>query len=44
MPDKTLLVFEMGEILYELRNNINVGIHYLGSWLGGNGGVPIHNL
>jgi len=27
-----------------LRNNINVGIHYLGSWLGGNGCVPIHNL
>jgi malate synthase len=27
-----------------LRYNINVGIHYLGSWLGGNGCVPIHNL
>jgi malate synthase len=27
-----------------LRNNINVGIHYLGSWLGGNGCVPIHDL
>ena len=27
-----------------LRNNINVGIHYLGSWLAGNGCVPIHNL
>ncbi|KAG0162033.1 hypothetical protein DFQ30_004369, partial [Apophysomyces sp. BC1015] len=27
-----------------LRNNINVGIHYLGSWLSGNGCVPIHNL
>ncbi|MEF9995435.1 MAG: malate synthase A, partial [Burkholderiaceae bacterium] len=26
-----------------LRNNINVGIHYLGSWLAGNGCVPIHN-
>jgi malate synthase len=24
--------------------NINVGIHYLGSWLEGNGCVPIHNL
>jgi malate synthase len=24
--------------------NINVGIHYLGAWLGGNGCVPIHNL
>ncbi|MFC5427746.1 malate synthase A [Paraburkholderia denitrificans] len=27
-----------------LRGNINVGIHYLGSWLAGNGCVPIHNL
>ena len=27
-----------------LRYNINVGIHYLGSWLSGNGCVPIHNL
>jgi len=27
-----------------LRNNINVGIQYLGSWLAGNGCVPIHNL
>ena len=24
--------------------NINVGIHYLGAWLAGNGCVPIHNL
>lgn len=27
-----------------VRNNINVGIHYLGSWLAGNGCVPIHHL
>ncbi|MES2353067.1 MAG: malate synthase A [Pseudomonadota bacterium] len=27
-----------------MRQNINVGIQYLGSWLGGNGCVPIHNL
>ena len=27
-----------------LRRNINVGIHYLGAWLAGNGCVPIHNL
>ena len=27
-----------------LRLNINVGIQYLGAWLGGNGCVPIHNL
>jgi malate synthase len=27
-----------------LRMNINVGIHYLGAWLSGNGCVPIHNL
>ncbi len=27
-----------------LRMNINVGIHYLGAWLVGNGCVPIHHL
>ena len=27
-----------------LRMNINVGIQYMGSWLGGNGCVPIFNL
>jgi malate synthase len=27
-----------------LRMNINVGVHYLGAWLAGNGCVPIHNL
>ena len=27
-----------------LRMNVNVGIHYVGSWLAGNGCVPIHNL
>src|SRR5471032_1193214 len=27
-----------------LRYNINVGIHYLGAWLAGNGCVTIHNL
>ena len=27
-----------------VRNNINVGIHYLAAWLAGNGCVPIHNL
>ena len=27
-----------------LRMNINVGIQYIGSWLGGNGCVPIFNL
>ena len=27
-----------------LRNNINVGIHYLGAWLAGNGCVPVFNL
>lgn len=27
-----------------LRMNINVGVQYLGSWLGGNGCVPIFNL
>jgi len=27
-----------------LRNNIDVSIRYMASWLGGNGCVPIHNL
>ncbi len=27
-----------------LRNNVQVGIQYIGSWLGGNGCVPIFNL
>ncbi len=27
-----------------LRNNLQVGIQYIGSWLGGNGCVPIFNL
>jgi malate synthase len=27
-----------------LRNNINVGVQYLGSWLAGNGCVPVFNL
>src|SRR5258705_11911576 len=27
-----------------LRNNITVGIQYLGSWLAGNGCVPVFNL
>jgi len=41
-----LLRFEPEKPITEagLRMNINVGIHYLGSWLGGNGCVPIHNL
>jgi malate synthase len=27
-----------------LRNNVDVSIRYMASWLGGNGCVPIHNL
>lgn len=43
---KDLLDFQPEAPITEtgLRNNINVGIHYLGSWLAGNGCVPIHNL
>ncbi len=43
---KDFLDFQPREPITEagLRNNINVGIHYLGSWLAGNGCVPIHNL
>ncbi|VVE24328.1 malate synthase A [Pandoraea terrigena] len=41
-----LLVFQPEAPITEagLRNNINVGIHYLGAWLAGNGCVPIHHL
>jgi malate synthase len=41
-----LLNFEPESPITEfgLRMNINVGIHYLGAWLAGNGCVPIHNL
>ncbi|AOJ80484.1 malate synthase [Burkholderia savannae] len=43
---KNLLDFQPEAPITEagLRNNVNVGIHYLGSWLAGNGCVPIHNL
>ncbi len=43
---KDLLNFQPETPITEagLRYNINVGIHYLGAWLAGNGCVPIHNL
>ena len=43
---KDLLNFQPETPIKEagLRYNINVGIHYLGAWLAGNGCVPIHNL
>lgn len=43
---KDLLDFQPESPITEagLRMNINVGIHYLGAWLAGNGCVPIHNL
>ncbi len=40
-----LLKAPAGEVTHAgLRNNIDVGIRYLASWLGGNGCVPIHHL
>jgi malate synthase len=41
-----LLAFGPGAPITEqgLRTNIEVGIEYLGSWLAGNGCVPIHHL
>ena len=40
-----LLAVPEGTITAEgLRTNIEVGVRYLGAWLGGNGCVPIHNL
>jgi malate synthase len=43
---KDLLDFQPEQPITEagLRNNISVGIQYLGSWLAGNGCVPIFNL
>jgi malate synthase len=46
VTSKELLDFQPEKPITEtgLRMNINVGIHYLGAWLAGNGCVPIHNL
>ena len=41
-----LLAFQPGKPITEvgLRNNISVGVQYLGAWLAGNGCVPVFNL
>ena len=43
---KDLLDFQPDKPITEagLRNNISVGIQYLGAWLAGNGCVPVFNL
>lgn len=43
---KDLLDFQPAKPITEagLRNNISVGIQYLGAWLAGNGCVPVFNL
>jgi malate synthase len=43
---KDLLAFQPSAPITEagLRNNISVGIQYLGAWLAGNGCVPVFNL
>ncbi len=43
---KDLLAFQPSSPITEagLRNNISVGIQYLGAWLAGNGCVPVFNL
>ncbi|HEV7476478.1 MAG TPA: malate synthase A [Burkholderiales bacterium] len=43
---KELLDFQPEKPITEagVRNNISVGIQYLGSWLAGNGCVPVYNL
>ena len=43
---KALLEFQPEAPITEagLRNNISVGIQYLGAWLAGNGCVPVFNL
>jgi malate synthase len=41
-----LLAFQPSSPITEagLRNNISVGVQYLGAWLAGNGCVPVYNL
>ncbi len=43
---KDLLEFQPEKPITEegLRNNISVGIQYIGAWLAGNGCVPVYNL
>jgi malate synthase len=43
---RDLLAFQPSSPITEagLRNNISVGIQYLGAWLAGNGCVPVFNL
>ena len=43
---RDLLDFEPEKPISEqgLRNNISVGVQYLGAWLAGNGCVPVFNL
>jgi len=43
---KDLLAFQPSAPITEagMRNNISVGIQYLGAWLAGNGCVPVFNL
>lgn len=43
---KDLLHFQPEQPITEagLRNNISVGIQYIGAWLAGNGCVPVYNL
>ena len=43
---KELLSFQPEQPITEegLRNNISVGIQYIGAWLAGNGCVPVYNL
>jgi malate synthase len=43
---KALLDFQPAKPITEagVRNNISVGIQYIGAWLAGNGCVPVYNL
>ena len=43
---KALLDFQPAKPITEagVRNNISVGIRYIGAWLAGNGCVPVYNL
>ncbi|MBQ4820795.1 malate synthase A [Aquimarina sp. MMG016] len=45
ITEEDLLAIPQGTITEKgIRENINVGIHYIATWLGGNGAVALYNL
>lgn len=45
VTEEDLLAIPQGSITEKgIRDNINIGIHYIATWLGGNGAVALYNL